>query len=274
MGRAISRRLRKQDHDILVWNRSLEKAKADNLPLASSPAELASNTDMLLICLRDSQAVEQVLTQQQGLLAAGLAGKTIIDFTTHDASQVLAFHEQFGKAGASYLETPIAGSVEQMTEGQVALLVSGEEGVFQQAKASLATLASAIFFVGEPGLASKIKLLNNLVLGGFMAVLAEAVLLGDGAGISRQQLLAILARGAGGSTVLSASSKAMLQDDYSGSFSAELMAKDLGYILQLAQQQQGKAPVSQLIKQLYEEVLDSGQGQADFSVLAKGKKKS
>jgi len=114
------------------------------------------------------------------------------------------------------------------------ILVSGENGAFEKARPHLERLGRNIFFLGEKTLANRMKLVNNLVLGTFMAVIAEATALGERSGIAKETVLDILSAGAGNSGVMNAKRERILKEDFSTHFSAALIYKDLHYLQDLA----------------------------------------
>ncbi|MEN8141699.1 MAG: NAD(P)-dependent oxidoreductase [Thermodesulfobacteriota bacterium] len=267
LGGTMARRLREAGHEILVWNRSPARVAELGFPGAATPRELAQAVEKVVICLRDSGAVAQVLAGPTGLLARDLAGRLLVDFTTHDSQQVVRFHEEVAAAGGRYLETPVAGSVEQLAQGQVALFVSGSKADHERGRALLADLATDQFFLGPAGRATAMKLVNNLVLGGFTAILAEALLLAQGAGVSGPEAVRLLARGAGDSVVLTAMGQGLAAGDFSGTFSAALLHKDLTCLARLAAAQ-GQTPCcAPLVTDLYEGCRELGLEGKDFGAV-------
>ena len=265
LGKAIAGRLLDCGHSLTVWNRSADKAQGLKANLAASPAEVARQADIICLCLFDSTAVHKVLTQESGLLSADLNGKILIDHTTNHFRDVGNFHDLCAKAGAMYLEAPVLGSVVPATQGALTILVSGWEEGYRQAEAILAQIGKHFFYLGEPGLATKMKLINNLALGNFMATLAEAVAFAEKVGIAKEQVLDILNVGGGQSLVLNAKKAKLLNEDFSTHFSNALIYKDLHCLQDLANEEKYPLFTGAVTKELYARTFAAGIDSLDFS---------
>ncbi|MCL5422054.1 MAG: NAD(P)-dependent oxidoreductase, partial [Nitrospirae bacterium] len=218
LGKAMARRLISEGIELVVWNRTREKASDLGVKIADNPASLISEVEILFMNLFDSAAVEAVIAGKEGILKGECKGKIIIDTTTNHFELVMLFHEILRKHAASYLESPVLGSVVPASQGTLTVLVSGEKIAFDRALPYIEKIGKNSFFLGEPTLATKMKLINNLALGSFMATLAEAVVFGEKAGIEKAKVLDILAAGAGNSAVLNAKREKLTKEDFSTHF--------------------------------------------------------
>jgi 3-hydroxyisobutyrate dehydrogenase len=267
LGSAIAKRMIGQGVALTVWNRTKAKAEMISAPVAHSPADLLSGTDVVFLCLFDSRAVAEVLNGSEGLLAGDCRGKVIVDLTTNHFEPVLSFHEQVAVRGASYLESPVLGSLVPASKGELTVLVSGEKPAFERVHPLIEKFGRRIFFLEKPGLAARLKLVNNLVLGTFMAVLAEAVAIGEKAGAERSVVLDILSSGAGFSGVLSAKREKLLTEDYTPHFSAALIHKDLGYLQELAEAVHSRSRLAPVVRDMFGDAYDSKLEHKDLSVV-------
>lgn len=267
LGRAMAERLLKEGVGLTVWNRTKKKAEGLGAETAESPAALSARADVLFLNLFDSAAVRSVMEGKGGLLEGDLRGKTIIDTTTNHFSDVLSFHETLRENGASYLESPVLGSVVPASRGALTVLVSGQREAFDRALPYLEKIGKQIYFLGAPALATKMKLINNLVLGAFMASIAEALAFGEKAGMDREQVLDILKAGAGNSAVLDAKRDKLLTEDFSTHFSAALLYKDLHYMQDLARQMRWPLFTGSAVKELFAMTFPRGLDSLDFSAV-------
>jgi 3-hydroxyisobutyrate dehydrogenase len=265
LGTAMAKRLLSEGVDLLVWNRTGGKASALGVPLADSPAGLISEVEVLFMNLFDSSAVDAVLKGEGGLLRGDCRGKIVIDTTTNHFDSVSGFHEVLKKQGASYLEAPVLGSVGPALQGALTVLVSGERQTYERALPFLEKIGKAIFFLGEPSFATKMKLINNLALGSFMATIAEALVLGECAGIDKAMVIDILSSGAGNSTVLTAKKNGLLNEDFTTQFSSALIYKDLHYLQDLARSLRRPLFTGSIAKELFGLTFSKGLEQLDFS---------
>ncbi|PLX48233.1 MAG: NAD(P)-dependent oxidoreductase [Desulfobulbaceae bacterium] len=269
LGRAICARLVDCDHGLVVWNRTAAKAEGVTAEVAATPAEVAEAAEVIFVCMFDSSAVHDILTSGHGLLAADLTGKVIVDLTTNHFREVTDFHERCRKAGANYLEAPVLGSVVPAGQGALTVLVSGDRAAYDRVHGVLADIGKNIFFLGAVGLATKMKLINNLTLGSFMATIAEALALAEDVGIEREEVLDILAVGGGNSLVLNAKRAKLLSEDFSAHFSNALIYKDLHCLQDLAYEQKKSLFTGAVVKELYGRTFAEGTDQEDFSAVYK-----
>jgi 3-hydroxyisobutyrate dehydrogenase len=265
LGKAIAGRLLDCGNTLTVWNRSTEKAQGLKATLAASPGDVALQADIICLCLFDSAAVNSVLTQKDGLLSADLKGKVLVDHTTNHFRDISTFHELCAGAGADYLEAPVLGSVVPAGHGALTVLVSGREEGYRKVESVLAQIGKHLFYLGEPGLATKMKLINNLALGNFMATLAEALAFAEKVGIAKEQVLDILNAGGGQSLVLNAKKTKLLNEDFSTHFSNALIYKDLHCLQDLANEEKHPLFTGAVTKELYARTFAAGIDSLDFS---------
>jgi 3-hydroxyisobutyrate dehydrogenase len=269
LGKTIAKRLESQGVDLIVWNRTMEKASGLNVQLAKTPAELASEVMFIFLNLFDSAAVRAVMSGKGGLIEGNLKGKIIIDTTTNHFNDVMEFHEIAKKFHAQYLEAPVLGSVLPASQGALTVLVSGDKSAYDEALPLIQKIGKNIFYLNQPGIATKMKLVNNLALGSFMATIAETVSLGESIGIDRVKVLDILAVGAGNSMVLNAKREKLINEDFSTHFSSALIYKDLHYLQDLARSLKRPLFTAGIVKELYGMTYSRNIENMDFSAVYK-----
>lgn len=283
LGAAMARRLREQGTPLVVWNRTRQKvaavqhttgSAAASLTIASSPADVAAKCDVIILNLFDSTAVNEVLTGKAGILEADCHGKIVVDTTTNHFAQVASFYDLLENAAGSYLEAPVLGSVIPASQGTLTMLVSGDDRTFAAVKPLVEKLAKTIFYLEKRTLATKMKLVNNLVLGSFMATIAEATVLGETAGIERKQILEILAAGAGNSGVLNAKRQKLVDSDFAPHFTVGAIYKDLEYLKEMATALDLNPQMAEAARRLFEGAEQAGLRDSDLSAViqAIGKK--
>jgi 3-hydroxyisobutyrate dehydrogenase len=196
-------------------------------------------------------------------------GRIILDLSTNHFRNVNAFHQLCTMAGGAYLETPVLGSVVPASQGALTVLVSGEKSAFETAQPVLEQIGKHVFHFSEPGRATRMKLINNLTLGSFMATIAEALALAEDIGMEREQVLDILAVGGGNSLVLNAKRAKLLDQDFSTHFSSALIYKDLHCLQDLAYEQKKTLFTGSVVKELYARTFEEGIDEEDFSAVYK-----
>jgi 3-hydroxyisobutyrate dehydrogenase len=265
LGTAVAKRLQSMNEDVLVWNRTKAKAEAKGFVCENSPKALIEKCDTVLMCLFDSAGVRDVLSMKEGLLSTDIKGKTIIDLTTNHYNDVVEFHAMVEAKGGNYLECPVLGSVVPASKGELTAVCAGKEAVYLRAKPLLEKFASTIFHLKELGFAAKMKLINNLCLGSFMATIAECAALGEACGIEKKELLEILGAGGGKSLVLAAKTQKLIDEDFSPHFSNAAINKDLHCLQDLAYSLNRPLYTASVTKELFSKMKMMGKGDEDFS---------
>ena len=250
---------------MVVYNRNIEKIKNLGYEIVSSPKEILQKCDVVFLCLFDSEAVKQILTGDNGLLCEELKGKTIIDLTTNHYEDVLEFHKLVNDFGGNYLENPVFGSVAPALKGELTVVSSGKTEVFEAMRPILEKIAKEIFHLPTPSSATKMKLINNLCLGSFMATLAECTALAESCEIPKAKALEILGVGGGQSLVLKAKTQKLIDEDFSAHFSNNAINKDLHLLQDLAYNLKLPLYSACLPKELFSKMKMMGKGEEDFS---------
>ena len=233
MGLPMAKNLSEKGFDVVVWNRTKEKAEKSGLPFVETIKELLSKSDVVITMLFGSQSVEEVYKE---ITKHSIKGKIFIDMTTVHPETAKKTAELIIKNGGDFLEAPVLGSVIPAREGKLTVLVSGDSETFEKCKNIFSAVGKSIYYMGDYGNASKMKLINNTVLASFMSVISEAFTFGIKAGLEPETVMQILSDGAGKSAVLEAKKEKLLKKDYSTHFSISLIHKDICYALDIAKE--------------------------------------
>lgn len=269
LGKAIAQRLLDCGHTLTVFNRTASRAEGIDAEVVSTPREVMQKADIIFLCLFDSNAVNAVITGKDGLLEGDASGKIIVDTTTNHFRDVVQFHDLLKKAGGNYMEAPVLGSVVPASQGALTVLVSGSKAAYEKARPVLENIGKHIFHLEAPALATKMKLVNNLTLGSFMATIAEALAMGEEIGINKEDVLEILSVGGGNSLVLNAKKKKLIEEDFSTHFSNALIYKDLQCLQDLAYEHKKPLFTAAVAKELFARTFEEEIDQEDFSAIYK-----
>jgi len=262
LGKAMIQRLSEKDIPLLLWNRSKDVFQDVSLPIAQTLSSLGKECATIFLNVYDSKAVREILVE---LLPHCKSGHIIIDTTTNHFEEVLDFYSMCKERKAEYIEAPVLGSVIPASKGALTTLVSGQEETYEKIRPVLSVLSRHIYYLSEPGLASKMKLINNLCLGSFMTTLAEALHLGETVGIDKSKVLEILSNGGGDSLVLRAKKPSLEQEDFSAQFSNSCMKKDLNLVAELSQKLNHTLFTADAAKNLYTALCNNNMEDEDFS---------
>jgi 3-hydroxyisobutyrate dehydrogenase-like beta-hydroxyacid dehydrogenase len=237
MGGRMASRLLAAHHDVVVYDRTREKARPlqqGGAKVAATAKELAAGVDIVFSSVTNDAALEQVMFEPDGVLAAARAGATIVDMSTVSPRTSRRLHDAARSKSVSMLDAPVSGSTVQAEQGQLVIFVGGEEDAYQRCQPILAVLGSKTFYLGPSGAGATMKLCVNTLLGLGVQALAEAIALGVKAGLARERFLQVL----GETAVVSPSQKAKIENarrgQYPAAFPLRLMFKDFGLIVQTA----------------------------------------
>ncbi|RMA97168.1 NAD(P)-dependent oxidoreductase [Hydrogenothermus marinus] len=248
--------------DVKVWNRTLDKAKKNNLPYTETLEELVNDRDIIITMLYDSDSVLEVYSK---ITKLDIFNKTFIDMTTIKPETVKKIAEMLIQKKANFLEAPVIGSVPLAEKGTLTILVSGDENIYKDLTGIFSVLGKEIIYVGDYTIATSLKLINNMVLASFLTTLTEAFVSAKKLGIDPKLTMKVLENGAGKSAVLEAKKEKLLNEDYSTHFSANLMLKDLNYAIELTNKINTPAVLTSISKELYKAAKAKGLGDSDFS---------
>jgi 3-hydroxyisobutyrate dehydrogenase-like beta-hydroxyacid dehydrogenase len=237
MGSRMAGRVLAAHHDVVVYNRTPERTQAlaeRGATVAATPRQLAAAVDIVVSSVANDAALEQVMFGPDGALAGARAGAIVIEMSTVSPRTSRRLHDAARTTGVAVLDAPVSGSTLQAEQGQLVIFVGGEADVYQTCRPLLAVLGSKSFYLGAGGAGATMKLCVNTLLGLGVQALAEAIALGEKAGLERDRFLDAL----GETAVVSASQKAKLdnarKDQYPAAFALRLMFKDFGLIMETA----------------------------------------
>ncbi len=269
LGKAMAGRLIAEGVELTVWNRTREKASGLKAEVAENPAAVSSSAKIIFLNLTNSEAVKEVIAGKGGLIKGDIKGRIIVDTSTNNAGAIEEFYRIAEENGASYLEAPVLGSVKPASEGNLEFIASGDQAAYQETLPYLQKLAKKIFYVEGETSATRLKLLSNMLLGTFMAAIAEAVLFGEYSGLDRETVVEVLSESAGNSYVFTAKKQKLLNEDFSPQFKTSLLYKDLNYVQDMAKAMQKPLFTPSVIKELYALAISKGMQGLDFSSVYK-----
>jgi 3-hydroxyisobutyrate dehydrogenase-like beta-hydroxyacid dehydrogenase len=269
MGSRIAQRLLDGGHPLGVYNRTRDKTRAlaeRGARVYDSPRELAAEADTIFSMLADDAALEHVMLGPDGIVAAARSGGTIIDLSSvhPDTSRRLAGAAR--PRNVDVLDASVSGSTPQAEDGSLVIFVGGEHAVYERCHPLLEVIGNHLFYLGPSGAGATMKLVANGLLGAGMQALAEALVLGQRAGLDRTTLLDVLEQTA----VVTPGQKHKLANVRSGEYPVEfplrLMYKDLLNVERLAGQTAVPTPAIAAAQQMFA-VEQAKDREEDFSAV-------
>ena len=267
MGSHMAPRLIRTGYHLTVYDRTREKAQAiAGATVAETPEEAAANSDVVIPIVSNDAALEEVMLGPNGVLAGTHAGSVIIDMSTVSPHTSRHLFQAAREKGVAMIDAAVSGSVPQVEQGSLVIFVGGDQQTYEQCKPILDVLGENSFYMGASGMGSTMKLVVNTLLGLGMQALAEAIALGEKAGLEKGLLLDVL----GQTTVLTPGQKSKLEnakrEEYPTNFALSLMHKDLSLVLSQAYDLSVSMPATAAAQQMYTAAMAKGRD-ADFSLM-------
>jgi 3-hydroxyisobutyrate dehydrogenase len=269
MGRPIARRLLESGFKLTAYDRNRTKAE-ELIPyggkVARSVSELTSGSDVILSCLPSDEAVLEIYRGPEGVFANAHDGLLVIDLSTvyPEIPQQLSRHGS--ECGVDVLDVTISGSVPAAENGLLTLFGGGNKEHFDAAESIFRVIAKKYFYLGPSGSGATMKLVVNTLLGIGMQAIAEAVTLGEKAGLDRNRLLEVLSQTAVIAPAHVGKLQRAMNSDYSPQFPIRLMNKDFGLIFNLAVAVGARMPATEVAFDINARQSDEGPEQ-DFSAV-------
>jgi 3-hydroxyisobutyrate dehydrogenase len=237
MGRPIAQRLLKAGFRLTAYDR--HRTKAEELiryggTVAENVAELSSSCDVVLSCLASDEAVLNIYKGADGAFANAHRGSLVIDLSTVSPETSQELSRLGSERGVGVLDVTISGSTPAAEQGALTLFGGGDQACFTAAESIFRVIAGKYFYLGPSGSGATMKLVVNSLLGVGMQAIAEAVALGEKAGLDRNRLLDVLSETAVVAPAHLGKLEKAMKSDYSPQFPLRLMNKDFGLILHLA----------------------------------------
>ena len=268
MGSRIAQRLLDHGYRLAVYDRDITQAElfARGGIVAKTLLELARTTDVILSCLSNDDAVRNVYTGAEGVFAGARPGTVVIEMSTISPETSRELHSLGAQAGIEVLDVAISGSTPAAEQGILTLLAGGNREIFRAAEPIFQAIAKQYFLLGDSGSGTAMKLVVNTLLGVGMQAIAEAVVLGEKAGLDRERLLEVLSKTAVIAPAHVGKLARVAVNDYSPQFPLRLMNKDFELILRAAAKTHVSMPATEAAFYVNSEEL-SGNNEKDFSAV-------
>lgn len=272
MGAPMAARLLAAGHELAVHNRSRER----EVPLAGQgarrarhPAAAAVGAEVVIVMVSDTPDVEAVVFGADGVADGIAEGALVVDMSTIAPAATRDFAARLGERGVGWLDAPVSGGSEGAQRGTLSIMVGGDAADLARARPALEALGTTITHVGPVGAGQLAKAMNQVVIAGTYAAVAEGLVLGLKAGVDVEAALTALAGGAAGSWGLVNRGPNVVRDVYPLGFRLRLHRKDLGIALAEARALGVPLPVAALVEQWESGLIGRGHGDEDVSAIAR-----
>jgi 3-hydroxyisobutyrate dehydrogenase-like beta-hydroxyacid dehydrogenase len=270
MGSAVVRRLLDAGHDVVVWNRTREKAEpllAAGASWAASPRDVAERSEIVFTMVTSTDAVRAVTEGPDGILAGLAAGKVYVDMSTSSPANTRELAARVAAAGAQMLDAPVSGTSITVEQGKASLMVGGEPDAVEQARPVLEAIGPRVIHVGPSGSAVTMKIAVNLSLAVQMLAFSEGVLLAEKTGIPREKAVEVMLASVIASPMVVYRGPLVLGHPEEVWFDCGMMQKDLNLALELGKTLEVPLPTTALTNEFLTAANGMGIGERDFAVL-------
>jgi 2-hydroxy-3-oxopropionate reductase len=274
MGRPMAKNLLKAGYKLIVNSRSqgpVDDLVASGAQRAITPADVALGATCIITMVPDSPDVELVLDGPQGVFTAVQPGTILIDMSSISPGVARRLAARAAQLGAAMLDAPVSGGEVGAINGTLSIMVGGDADAFARVKPILDVMGNPekVVYIGESGAGQLCKLCNQMVIGGTLAVVAEALALARKAGVDASKVREALLGGFAQSRVLEIHGERALKNTYKAGFYTHLFAKDMRNVVSTLAEHETPAPVTAVVQQLIHATMAAGRGNDDNSIMAK-----
>jgi 2-hydroxy-3-oxopropionate reductase len=276
MGAPMARNLLKGGHRVTVFARRAEamapliQAGADR---ASSPADVASRSDIIITMVIDTRAVEEVALGPDGIIEGARPGSILVDHSTIDPDGARRIASSLKARAIDMIDAPVSGGAAVAEAGALSIMAGGDEAVLDRIRPVLGCYGKTIAHIGPSGAGQVAKACNQICTIVNTLAAAEAILVAERAGIDPAKVKEVLMTGFGASRMLDMQAPKMIARDFEGKVESRLHHKDIHIVLELARRLGIQLPASAAAATVLTELQNRGGGKSDtaaiFSVLDK-----
>ena len=269
MGSGMALNLHKAGYLHGVWNRTRSKAERvagqTDVILCESPAGLASECELVILCVsRDADVLEMV----EQVASSAAAGTIVVDTSTVSSATAQRAAGILAEKNVAFLDCPVSGGVEGAKNGTLAMMVGGDAEVLARAEDTLRAIAATVTLIGPTGSGQACKAVNQIMCAGVNQAVTEALAFGEAMGLDMNKVVDVVAKGAAGNWFLDHRGKTMLVDDNDTGFKLNLHHKDLSICKDMIRDlDKVSLPLVDTTLKQYEELMEQGYGDEDISAL-------
>jgi 3-hydroxyisobutyrate dehydrogenase-like beta-hydroxyacid dehydrogenase len=271
MGYPMAGYLAKAGHDTVVYNRTTAKAEqwVDEYggSRAATPGTAAEGADIVFVCVGNDDDVREVILGEAGVLDKIAAGGIIVDHTTASATIAREIHAAAADRSVGFLDAPVSGGQAGAENGQLTVMVGGDNDVFERAAPVIDCFAKAITLIGPTGSGQLAKMVNQVCIAGVVQGLSEGLHFAQCAGLDPAVVIESISKGAAQSWQMENRWQTMVNGEFEFGFAVDWMRKDLGIALDEARQNGAQLEMTELVDRYYAEVQAMGGSRWDTSSL-------
>jgi 3-hydroxyisobutyrate dehydrogenase len=271
MGYPMAGHLVAAGHDVTVFNRTQAKAQAwvaqHGGAMGATAAIAAKGADFVMACVGNDDDLRAVCVGNDGAFGAMPVGSVFVDHTTVSARVTRDLYATANNAQISFVDAPISGGQAGAENGQLSVMCGGDAGAYARAEPIIQSYSKICKCLGDSGAGQLTKMCNQIAIAGLVQGLSEALHFAEKAGLDGRAVTEVISQGAAGSWQMNNRYETMLDDHFDHGFAVDWMRKDLGIVLDAADETGASLPVTALVDQFYKDVQKLGGGRWDTSSL-------
>ncbi|WP_018152035.1 NAD(P)-dependent oxidoreductase [Leeia oryzae] len=270
MGRPMAANLKAAGIPLAVFARKAASAQSlvdSGATYHATAASLAANCDVLFINVSDTPDVEAVLFGPGGVVEGARPGLVVVDMGTTSPSATRQFAERLAQQKIDMLDAPVSGGEIGAIQGTLTIMVGGKPAVFEKVKPLFEAMGKTITYVGDHGAGQVAKACNQIVVGGTIVAVAEALLFAEQQGVDGAKVREALLGGFAQSRILDVHGQRMLDDNFKPGFKAKLHQKDMRIVLEEALASNLALPGAAQVLQYLNALVGSGEGELDSAAM-------
>ncbi len=268
LGNAVGLHLLESGHELIVYNRTKEKTselKNHGAKVVDFPKDVASSSELVIICVKDAAAVKEVSFGHDGIVEWNHENLVVADMSTINPNETKQISKQFKESGITLLEIPVMGGPNVAIKGELVLMASGNEEVFNKHKKVFETIAKQIFFLGQSGVAHSVKLAMNIQIAMLALAISEGITLARASSIDPETFLKILNSTYFKTGMSENKAYKMISDKFEPTFTLNNLKKDLNTINEAAKSFGVTLPMSTRAEEIYQKAIENGFGDLDYT---------
>ena len=268
LGEAVGLHLLDVGYKITVFNRSKEKTeKLENKGalVVDSPKNVAENSELVIVVVKDADAVKDVVFGDCGILAGRHEGMCIADMSTINPNSTREISKKVTEDGIDYMEIPVMGGPNVAINGKLVIMASGKREVFERFKTIFESIADQSIYLGDTGTAHSIKLAMNLQIAMLALSLSEGITLTKKAGFDPEIFLKVLNSTYFKTGMSEGKAHKMINDSVKPTFTLANLKKDLDTINDAAESFDAELPMAKIARKIYTDATDAGFGDIDYT---------
>ena len=268
LGEAVGLHLLDVGYKITVFNRSKEKTeKLENKGalVVDSPKNVAENSELVIMVVKDANAVKDIIFGDCGILAGRHEGMCIADMSTINPNSTREISKQVTEDGIDYMEIPVMGGPNVAINGKLVIMASGKREVFEKFKTIFESIADQSIYLGDTGTAHSIKLAMNLQIAMLALSLSEGITLTKKAGFDPEIFLKVLNSTYFKTGMSEGKAHKMINDSVKPTFTLANLKKDLDTINDAAESFDAELPMAKIARKIYADATDAGFGDIDYT---------